>query len=29
MYRILNMAVQLPPGYFFYHQAINRSPDER
>ncbi|MFO0920301.1 MAG: lysylphosphatidylglycerol synthase transmembrane domain-containing protein [Candidatus Saccharimonadales bacterium] len=28
MYRILNMAVQLPPGYYFYHQAINRSPNE-
>lgn len=28
MYRILNMAIQLPPGYYFYHQAINRSPNE-
>jgi uncharacterized protein (TIRG00374 family) len=23
MYRILNMSIQLPPGYFFYHKAIN------
>lgn len=22
MYRVLNMALQLPPGYFFYHKAI-------
>ncbi len=24
MYRILSMAVQLPPGYYFYHKALNR-----
>ncbi len=23
MYRILNMAIQLPPGYYFYHEALN------
>jgi uncharacterized protein (TIRG00374 family) len=23
MYRIINMSIQLPPGYFFYHKAIN------
>jgi glycosyltransferase 2 family protein len=23
MYRVLSSAVQLPPGYFFYHKAIN------
>ncbi len=25
MYRILSMAIQLPPGYYFYHKVINRS----
>ncbi len=24
MYRILTLAIQLPPGYFFYHQALNK-----
>ncbi len=23
MYRVLNMAIQLPPGYYFYHTALN------
>lgn len=23
MYRVLSMAVQLPPGYYFYHKALN------
>ena len=23
MYRVLSMAVQLPPGYYLYHKAIN------
>lgn len=23
MYRILSLAIQLPPGYYFYHKAIN------
>jgi uncharacterized protein (TIRG00374 family) len=23
MYRILNMAIQLPPGYILYHRALN------
>ncbi len=27
MYRVLTLAIQLPPGYFFYHQAIN-SPEK-
>jgi putative heme transporter len=24
MYRVLNSAIQLPPGYYFYHQALKR-----
>lgn len=24
MYRILNMLIQLPPGYYFYHQTLQR-----
>lgn len=27
MYRVLNMAVQLPPGYYLYHKALRTSPD--
>ncbi len=27
MYRILNMSIQLPPGYILYHKAINQDPD--
>ncbi|MCA9332788.1 flippase-like domain-containing protein [Candidatus Saccharibacteria bacterium] len=27
MYRVLNMAIQLPPGYIFYHRALNEEPD--
>ncbi len=23
MYRILNMAIQLPPGYYFYHKTVH------
>ncbi len=23
MYRVLSMAIQLPPGYYFYHKALN------
>lgn len=26
MYRILNMGLQLPPGYFFYHRALRETP---
>lgn len=25
MYRVLNASIQLPPGYYFYQQAINKS----
>jgi uncharacterized protein (TIRG00374 family) len=25
MYRILNMLIQLPPGYYFYHKALHRN----
>lgn len=25
MYRVLTSAIQLPPGYYYYHKAINRS----
>lgn len=25
MYRVLNMTIQLPPGYFFYHRAIHNN----
>jgi uncharacterized protein (TIRG00374 family) len=25
MYRILSSMIQLPPGYFLYHRAVNRS----
>ncbi len=28
MYRILNMGLQLPPGYYFYHRAINQKSSE-
>lgn len=31
MYRILNLAISLPPGYYFYHKAmatIGKTPDE-
>ncbi len=24
MYRVLSMAIQLPPGYYLYHRAIHR-----
>lgn len=24
MYRVLTLAIQLPPGYYFYHRAINK-----
>lgn len=24
MYRVLTLAIQLPPGYYFYHQALNK-----
>ncbi len=27
MYRVLNMLVQLPPGYYLYHQALRRPKD--
>lgn len=27
MYRVLNMAVQLPPGFYLYHKALRESPD--
>ncbi|HTE21685.1 MAG TPA: lysylphosphatidylglycerol synthase transmembrane domain-containing protein [Candidatus Limnocylindria bacterium] len=26
MYRVLNMAIQLPVGYFFYHQTLHAEP---
>ncbi len=26
MYRVVNMAVQLPPGYILYHRALNADP---
>jgi uncharacterized protein (TIRG00374 family) len=28
MYRILNMAIQLPPGYYFYHKALHSRENE-
>ncbi len=28
MYRILNMMIQLPPGYFLYHRALNESQSD-
>jgi hypothetical protein len=27
MYRVLNMLIQLPPGYYFYHRTLRR-PEE-
>lgn len=27
MYRVLNMAIQLPPGYYFYHRTLHSNPD--
>jgi glycosyltransferase 2 family protein len=27
-YRILNMTLQLPPGYYFYHRALRQQPSE-
>jgi uncharacterized protein (TIRG00374 family) len=27
MYRILNMLIQLPPGYVYYHRTLHRSAD--
>lgn len=26
MYRVLNMFIQLPPGYFFYHKTLHAAP---
>ncbi|HSX44572.1 MAG TPA: lysylphosphatidylglycerol synthase transmembrane domain-containing protein [Candidatus Saccharimonadales bacterium] len=26
MYRVLNMLIQLPPGYYFYHQVLHPKP---
>ncbi len=26
MFRVVNMSVQLPPGYFFYHRALHAKP---
>lgn len=26
MYRIINMLIQMPPGYFFYHKTLSRRP---
>jgi uncharacterized protein (TIRG00374 family) len=26
MYRVLNMLIQLPPGYFFYYRALHQEP---
>ncbi len=26
MYRVVNMSVQLPPGWYFYHRALNDEP---
>lgn len=26
MYRVLNMSIQLPPGYYFYHKALHARP---
>jgi hypothetical protein len=26
MYRVLNMAVQLPPGYYLYHRNLHKAP---
>lgn len=27
MYRVLNMLIQLPPGYYFYHRTLHGNPD--
>jgi uncharacterized protein (TIRG00374 family) len=27
MYRVLNMLIQLPPGYYFYHKTLHDVPD--
>ncbi len=29
MYRVLNMSIQLPPGYYFYHKFMNTKPPEQ
>jgi hypothetical protein len=26
MYRVLNMLIQLPPGYYFYHKTLHATP---
>jgi uncharacterized membrane protein YbhN (UPF0104 family) len=28
MYRVLNMSIQIIPGYYFYHKAIRAQPQE-
>lgn len=29
MYRVLNTAIQLPPGYFLYHRNLTTAPDKK
>ncbi len=29
MYRVLNMTIQLPPGYYFYHRSLHTKPEAR
>ncbi len=28
-YRVVNMAIQIPPGYYFYHSAVNGNENDR
>lgn len=28
MYRVLNMLIQLPPGYIYYHRTLHGNPNE-